>query len=151
MLNVAVVGCGYWGPNLIRNFRSLPDCRVKAICDLDRERLGYLEQTYPGIETTTDYTQIVKDPKIDAVAIATPVQTHHLLAEQSLKAGKHTFIEKPMAASTDQCGELLELANRHSLTLMIGHTFVYTSSVRRIKEIIASGEIGDLMLSLIHI
>ena len=145
MLTVAVVGCGYWGPNLIRNFRSLPDCRVKAICDLDPDRLGYMQQTYPGVETTTDFTEIVKDPQIDAVAIATPVQTHHPLAEQSLKAGKHTFIEKPMAASTDQCRELIDLASRHSLTLMVGHTFVYTSPVRRIKEIIASGEIGDLM------
>jgi predicted dehydrogenase len=145
MLNVAVVGCGYWGPNLIRNFSSLPGCRVKTICDLDQERLGHLHRGYPDATPTTDFANVVKDPGVDAVAIATPVRTHFALAEKCLKAGKHTFIEKPMAASSDQCRELIEVAAARSLVLMVGHTFVYSAPVRKIKEIIALGEIGDVL------
>lgn len=145
MVNVAVVGCGYWGPNLIRNFRSLPECRVKTICDAKPERLDYLRQIYPDVQTTTEYSRIVIDPAIDAVALATPVHTHYLLASQSLEAGKHTFIEKPMADSSKHCIDLIDLAEGRGLTLMVGHTFVYTAPVLKIKEIIASGEIGEVM------
>jgi len=145
MINVAVVGCGYWGPNLIRNFHSLPDCYVKVICDFDRQRLAYLQKAYPEVTTTTDYTEVIGDPEVNAVAIATPVQTHFPLAMQSLKSGKHTFIEKPMAVSAEQCRQLIDLAATRSLTLMVGHTFIYTSPVRKIKEIIASGEIGEVL------
>jgi predicted dehydrogenase len=145
MINVAVVGCGYWGPNLIRNFHSLPDCRVTAVCDFDRQRLAHLQQAYPLLKTTTNYTEFTGDPAVNAIAIATPVQTHFPLAMQSLTAGKHTFIEKPMAMSVDQCSQLINLAAARSLTLMVGHTFVYTSPVRKIKELIASGEIGDVL------
>jgi predicted dehydrogenase len=145
MINVAVVGCGYWGPNLIRNFHSLPDCCVKVICDFDRQRLDYLKKSYPAVTTTTDYTDVIGNPEVNAVAIATPVQTHFPLAVQSLKAGKHTFIEKPMAVSADQCRQLIDLAADRSLTLMVGHTFIYSSPVRKIKEIIASGELGEVL------
>ena len=145
MFNVAVVGCGYWGPNLIRNFNSLPECRVKTICDLDRERLDHLARTYPGTTVTTDFAEVVADPGVDAVAIATPVRAHFPLAEQCLKAGKHTFIEKPMAASSEECRKLIDLAAARKRTLMVGHTFVYTAPVRRIKEIIASGDIGEVL------
>lgn len=145
MFNVAVVGCGYWGPNLIRNFNSLAECRVKTICDLDRGRLEHLARTYPGTTVTTDFAEVVADPGVDAVAIATPVRGHFPLAEQCLKAGKHTFIEKPMAASSEECSKLIDLAAARSRALMVGHTFVYTAPVRRIKEIIASGDIGEVL------
>lgn len=145
MTNIAVIGCGYWGPNLIRNFQSLADCRVVTICDLDFQRLTYLKLLYPGVKTTVDFDDVINDSSIDAVVVATPVQTHYLLAQQSLEAGKHTFIEKPMAASVDHCKELIELATSQSLSIMIGHTFVYTAPVRKIREIVASGEIGEVM------
>ena len=145
MVNVAVVGCGYWGPNLIRNFRSLPECRVKTICDADPKRLEHQKQMYPDVQTTTEFAGILADSSIDAVALATPVNTHHTLATQSLEAGKHTFIEKPMATSSDQCRALIDLAKQRNLALMVGHTFVYTAPVLKIKEIIASGEIGEVM------
>ena len=145
MTNVAVVGCGYWGPNLIRNFSSLPECRVVKICDSSRERLDHIGRLHPGSELTDDFASVIEDPGIDAVALATPVHTHYQLARQSLLAGKHTFIEKPMATSSAQCRELIDLATGRSLTLMVGHTFVYTSPVRKIKELIASGEIGEVM------
>jgi predicted dehydrogenase len=145
MINIAVVGCGYWGPNLIRNFHSLSDCRVKMICDFDDQRLNHMKQTYPTLETTKDCADIIADPEVEAIAIATPVRTHFALAERSLRAGKHTFIEKPMAASADECKRLIDLAASRSLTLMVGHTFVYTSPVRKMKEIIKSGEIGEVL------
>ena len=109
-IKVGVVGCGYWGPNLIRNFRSLPDCSVKKICDLKQERLDHMKKVYPDIEAVCSFDRLVEDECIDAIAIATPVWTHHELAKKSLEAGKHTFIEKPMASNTEQCMELVELA-----------------------------------------
>jgi len=145
MVNVAVVGCGYWGPNLIRNFRSLSDCRVKTICDADPKRLEHMKQMYPDVQTSTEFAGILTDHSIEAVALATPVNTHHALASRSLEAGKHTFIEKPMATSSDQCRVLIDLAKQRNLALMVGHTFVYTAPVLKIKEIIASGEIGEVM------
>jgi len=145
VVNVAVVGCGYWGPNLIRNFYALPGCRVGKICDSNRERLEYVGRLYPGSELTEEFAAVVEDPGIDAIAIVTPVHTHFALARETLRVGKHTFIEKPMAASVAECRELLEIVEERSLTLMVGHTFVYHPTVRKIKEIIASGEIGDLM------
>lgn len=142
---MAVIGCGYWGPNLVRNFRSLPSVEVSVICDKSRERLDHLGKLYPEVETTTDLARIIEDSSIDVVAIATPVSTHHALAMACLAAGKHTFVEKPLAVSSAQCRQMIELAEAKSLTLMVGHTFVYTTTVRKIKEIVDSGEIGDLL------
>lgn len=143
--NVAVTGCGYWGPNLIRNFRSLPNCVVKKACDPNKERLEHMTRLYPELEPVSRFEDIVNDDSIDAVAIATPVALHYALARQSLLAGKHTFIEKPMASSAQQCRELIDIAKKQDLTLMVGHTFLYSSAVRRIKEIVDSGEIGDIL------
>jgi predicted dehydrogenase len=143
-INIGVVGCGYWGPNLIRNFRSLPECRVKYVCDLDKERLGHLKQIYPGIETTTDFTRLTKDKELDAIAVVTPVSTHFKLAKESLLTGKHVYIEKPMAISIAQCQELIELARKKKSTLMVGHTFIYSAPVRKIREIVRSGDLGAL-------
>jgi len=145
MHNIAVIGCGYWGPNLVRNLRSLPGVKVGIICDRSRERLDHLGKLYPEVEKATDVTRVMGDDSIDAVAIATPVSTHHGLAARALQAGKHTFVEKPLAVTSSQCSELIELAETRSLTLMVGHTFVYTTTVRKMKEIVDSGEIGDLM------
>jgi predicted dehydrogenase len=144
MLNVAVAGCGYWGPNLIRNFSSLPDCRVKTVCDPSSARLSHMKGLYPSTETTSDFDSLLADKEIDAIVVATPVHLHYPLAKKSLEAGKHTFIEKPMAQSSAQCAELVELAASKKLTLMVGHTFIYSSPVRRIKEIIDSGDIGEV-------
>lgn len=144
-IDVGIVGCGYWGPNLIRNFGSLADCSVRAVCDVDRDRLARMTQLYSGAETLSDYDELIGHPEIEAVAIATPVRTHYELARKSLAAGKHTFIEKPMASSTEQCAELIELANANRLTLMVGHTYIYSTPVRKIKEIVDSGDIGKLL------
>jgi len=144
MINVAVAGCGYWGPNLIRNFNWLKDCQVKMVCDLDRERLSHIKSLYPNVETTSSYEDVVSNPLVDAVIIATPVRFHYELAVRSLMAGKHTFIEKPMASSVSECIELVELAKKKELTLMVGHTFIYSPPVRKIKEIIDAGELGEL-------
>ncbi len=145
MRKVAVVGCGYWGPNLIRNFRSLPGVKVEVICDKSQERLDHMGGLYPDVERTNDFSRITRDSSIDMVAIATSVCTHHPLAKASLESGKHTFVEKPLASSVAECQDLIRVAEKNSLTLMVGHTFVYTQTVRKIKEIVDSGEIGELM------
>ncbi len=145
MLNVAVVGAGYWGPNLIRNFQSLPDCTVRMVCDTNVDRLAHLKRLYPETAMTRDFADVLSDESIDAVAIATPIPTHYPFALQSLTAGKHTFIEKPMASTAAQCQELIDRAAGRSLTLMVGHTFIYTPTVRKIRQIIASGELGEIM------
>ena len=144
MLNVAVVGCGYWGPNLIRNFRSLADCRVRWVCDQDGERLSHIQQLYPEVQSTKDFADALADSELDAVAVATPVRFHHALARQALDAGKHVFIEKPMASSVAECLDLVQLAEQKGRTLMVGHTFIYTPVVRRIKEIVDSGYLGEI-------
>jgi predicted dehydrogenase len=142
MTNIGIIGCGYWGPNLVRNFNSLDGVRVKVICDMNRERLDHMKKLYPEVSITSDMNDVMNDSSIIAVVIATPVSTHYDFAKMSLQAGKHTFIEKPMASSSEQCRELIKLAEQNSLILMIGHVFVYTPPVRKIKDIIDSGEIG---------
>ena len=144
ILNVSVAGCGYWGPNLIRNFSSLPTCRVKQVCDTDEGRLQHMKKLYPSVATTKAFEDLETDKDLDAIVVATPVHLHHELAKKSLLAGKHTFIEKPMATSSAECEELVDLAAKKKLTLMVGHTFIYSTPVRRIKEIVDSGEIGEV-------
>jgi predicted dehydrogenase len=144
-INIGVVGCGYWGPNLIRNFRSISECHVKLACDTDLKRLAHIKQLYPDIKTISDFEEFVKDPEIHAICVATPVWTHFELAKKSLEAGKHTFVEKPMASNVSQCRELVDLADRKNLILMIGHTFIYSTPVRKIKDIINSGDIGKIL------
>ncbi len=143
-LKVGVVGCGYWGPNLIRNFRALSDCQLKLICDLSEPRLKHMRSLYPEVEATQDFNQMLNGAGLDAVVIATSVKFHHAMAKASLEAGKHTFIEKPMASSSAQCEELVELARKNGLILMIGHTFLYSPAVRKIKEIVDRGDIGEI-------
>ena len=142
--SVGVVGCGYWGPNLIRNFKSLRNCTVKAMCDCNEARLAHLHAIHPDIRGITDYCDMLNNAGLDAVVIATPVKHHYALAKASLLAGKHTFIEKPMAASSAECHELIEIAERNGLVLMVGHTFLYSSPVRKIAEIVQAGDIGEI-------
>lgn len=143
-INVGVVGCGYWGPNLIRNFRALPGCRLKTMCDLSEERLKHLRSLYAEVEGITNYDDLLSDREVDAIVVATAVRFHYPMAKAALLAGKHTFIEKPMAASTAQCEELVQIAHKQGLTLMVGHTFLYSPAVRKIKEIVDNGDIGEI-------
>lgn len=143
-LCLGVVGCGYWGPNLIRNFNAFGDCRLKSVCDLSDARLRHMQELYPSVVATRRFEDLVEDPELDAVVIATSVRSHYPMAKQALSAGKHVFIEKPMAASVAQCVELNEMAARRGLLIMVGHTFLYSSPVRKIKEIVDRGEIGSL-------
>lgn len=143
-LKVGVVGCGYWGPNLIRNFRSQPDCQLKVVCDTSADRLKHMKNLYPEVEGTSDYAGMLKNFDLDAVVVATSVRLHHPMAKAALEAGKHVFIEKPMAKSVAECEELVELSKKQGKVVMVGHTFLYSSPVRRIKEIIKKGDIGEL-------
>lgn len=144
-LNVSVVGCGYWGPNLIRNFSQIPYCNMKICCDLGLEKLKRMKTLYPSIEITDNIDTILNDPSIDAVAIATPVYTHFKLGSKCLEHDKHILIEKPMASSSDECIQLLKLAEQHNKRLMVGHTFEYTAAVNKAKQIVDSGELGEIL------
>ena len=144
VLEVGVAGCGYWGPNLIRNFHSLDGCRVKRVCDLDADRLSFVRKAHRDIETTSDIGDLFGDPAIGAIVVATPVNTHFALAKEALLAGKHVLIEKPMARSSAECQELISLAADHHLRIMVGHTFLFSPPVQYIKQIVDSGEIGEL-------
>lgn len=144
LVSVGVAGCGYWGPNLVRNFAKASHCQVGAICDVSEARLRHVQDLYPDVEAMTDYQQFLDYSPLDAVVIATPVKHHHTLAKASLLAGKHTFIEKPMASSSAECEELIEIAQRQGLILMVGHTFLYSASVRKIVELVEAGDIGQI-------
>jgi predicted dehydrogenase len=141
---IGVIGCGYWGPLLVRNFKSLPDCQLKAVCDLNTERLKHVRALYPDIEGLTQTQQLLNGTNVDAVVIAAPVKHHFPLAKAALLAGKHTFIEKPMASSSAECEELIEIADRNGLVLMIDHTFLYSSPVQKIAQIVQAGDLGEI-------
>lgn len=143
-INVGVVGCGYWGPNLIRNFRTVAECRLKTMCDISQDRLRHLNALYPEVETETQFDRLVQNPGLDAIVVATSVKYHHGMAKAALQAGKHVLIEKPMAASVEQCEELVEIARKKGLTLMVGHTFLYSAAVRKMKEIVDNHDIGEI-------
>jgi predicted dehydrogenase len=144
VLNVGVVGCGYWGPNLVRNFRQSPDCNLKVLCDASDSRLSHMRRLYPDLGTTTKFEDLLNDSEIDAVVIATPVRFHYTMAKAALSAGKHVFIEKPMARTEAEAAELISMAEQQGLILMIGHTFLFSPAVRRMKEIISAGDIGEV-------
>ncbi len=143
-IKIGVVGCGYWGPNLIRNFRALPDCSLKMMCDLSEARLLHLKSLYPEVEGVTDFNGMLNSGGLDGVIIATSVKHHYTMAKASLLAGKHTFIEKPMAASAQECEELVDIAENKGLVLMVGHTFLYSPAVRKIKELVEWGDLGEI-------
>jgi predicted dehydrogenase len=144
MINVGVIGYGYWGPNLVRNFMDLPQTRLAAVSDVRADRLALAARRYPGVAVMADYRELVDDPKIDAVAVATPVHTHFELGRRVLEAGKHLLVEKPLAASAAQTEALIEAAAQRGRVLMVDHTFAYTGAVRKIRELIDSRAIGDV-------
>ena len=144
MIGVGVIGYGYWGPNLVRNFNDVPGSRVVAVSDLRAERLVQARNRYPATKVTEDAREILADSSIDAVVIATPVSTHFNLAMQALHAGKHVLVEKPLAPTSEQCERLIEEAWRCKRVLMVDHTFVYSGAVRKIKELVREGRLGEL-------
>ena len=144
MINVGVIGYGYWGPNLVRNFMAAPGSAVTSVCDLREARLSSLGKLYPGVNTCSDATALIKDPQIDAVVIATPVSSHFDLALEALRAGKHVLVEKPLAAKSEQARKLVDEAAARKRVLMVDHTFVYTDAVRKIRELITSAQLGEI-------
>ena len=143
-VGVAVVGLGYWGPNLLRVLGDNLDVSVRWICDLDPERLGKYRRRHPGARATTRIERVLADPAVDAVVIATPVDTHYNLAARVLEAGKHVFVEKPLAPSSELADELARIAAERGRILMCGHTFLYSPPVRAIKRMISEGKLGDI-------
>jgi predicted dehydrogenase len=141
---VGVVGCGYWGPNLVRNFKSLPDCELRAMCDLSEARMKHMRGLYPDVQGITDFGHMLNGVGVDAVVVAAPVKHHFALARAALLSGKHTLIEKPMAASSAECEELIAIAQSKGLVLMVGHTFLYSAAVRKIAEIVQAGDLGEI-------
>jgi len=144
-INIGVIGCGYWGPNLLRNFAENEDAQLRWICDTDADRLASMARRYPMATVTTDYCELVNDVALDAVAVVTPVATHYAIGRDLLRGGKHVLLEKPLTANTHEAEELIELAEANKLALMVDHTFVYTGAVRKMKEIVSSGELGDIL------
>jgi predicted dehydrogenase len=144
-ISVGVIGCGYWGPNLIRNFAESEAAELRWVCDRDARRLERVARRYPSARAASDLDELLADSSLDAVVVATPVATHYPFARRALEAGKHVLVEKPLTASARDAEELINLADRRGLTLMVDHTFVYTGAVRRIKELVEAGEVGDLL------
>ena len=144
MIKIGVIGYGYWGPNLVRNFMLAPGSVVTRVCDLREERLTSLQKVYPGLKTCTRANDMINDPEIDAVVIATPVSSHYELTLAALQAGKHVLVEKPLASTSDQARRLIEEAAARKLVLLVDHTFVYTDAVRKIRELIAEGQLGQI-------
>jgi predicted dehydrogenase len=143
-VRVAVLGLGYWGPNLVRVLHEIPEATPTAVCDLDQTRLQRIGARYPALNLTKTFDEILDDPRIDAIAIATSVSTHYPLALRALDAGKHVFVEKPMAASLEQAEHLATVAAENELTLMPGHTFLYSPPVNLVRDLIQAGELGDI-------
>jgi predicted dehydrogenase len=143
-VGVAVVGLGYWGPNLLRVLADQPEAQVRWICDLDRERLHRFKRRYPAVKITTKLDRVLADPAVSAVIIATPVRTHYALAAQALQADKHVFVEKPLAPSSELADNLAALASERDRILMCGHTFVYSPPVRAIKRMLEAGTLGEI-------
>ena len=144
MIKIGVIGYGYWGPNLVRNFMEAPGSTVVAVCDLRNERLAQLRVRYPTVHTVSEAGVLFNDPSLDAIVIATPVSSHFELAMAALRADKHVLVEKPLAANAEQSIQLIEEAARRQLVLMVDHTFVYTAAVRKIRELITANALGDI-------
>jgi predicted dehydrogenase len=144
MIRVGVIGYGYWGPNIVRNLHTLDSVRVAAVCDKSAAALARVRKSYPGVHTCSHASEILRSPDIDAVAVITPVWTHYALAKEALENGKHVFVEKPFTSNAEQAEELIELAARQNLKIMVDHTFLFTGAVRKIRELTLSGALGDL-------
>lgn len=145
MIGVGVVGYGYWGPNLARNFAALPECQLRAVCDLVPERLARARRLYPEARMISDYAEMLRDDEIRAVLVAVPVAQHYPLAKAALLAGKDIFVEKPFTRTVEQAEELLELADKQGCLIAVDHTFLFTGAVQKIKQLVDSQELGDLL------
>lgn len=143
-LTVAQIGCGYWGPNLLRNFSGLPDCSVKYLVDTSMERRAFVEKSFPQTKAVAEVETVLGDPEVRAVVIATPAGSHYDLARRALQAGKHIFVEKPLATTVAEVDELERLAAGPGLIVMSGHTFLYNAAVRYVKRLIDSGDLGEM-------
>src|SRR5262245_46893167 len=144
MIRVGVVGYGYWGPNIVRNLRSLEGCQVAAICDQSPAAQKRIKQAHPDLAVTTNSMELLKSPDVDAIAVVTPVCTHFELAKAALQNGKHVFVEKPFTSTAQQAEELIELADKKGLKIMVDHTFLFTGAVRKIRQLIDNNTLGDL-------
>jgi predicted dehydrogenase len=143
-VRIAVVGLGYWGPNLVRNLQECPEAELVSICDRREEPLARMARRYPAVDTTTDIADVLGDDRVEAIAVATPVSSHFPIARAALEAGKHVFIEKPLAGSSEDALKLAQLADERGLVLMPGHTFIYSPPVNLIRDLLASGELGEI-------
>ncbi|KJJ83515.1 Oxidoreductase domain-containing protein [Candidatus Omnitrophus magneticus] len=142
---IGVIGCGYWGKNLVRNFIEAEECWLQSICDTSEATLKKFGVRYPSLDRFTNYKDLIYSDKINTVVVATPVRYHYFLAKEALLAGKNVLVEKPLAASVKEAEELVELADKKGLVLMVDHTFLYTGSVRKIKELVDGGHIGNIL------
>src|SRR5437867_1177404 len=144
MIRIRVIGYGYWGPNIVRNLRNLEGCQLAAVCDQSPAALQRVRQAYPDLPVSANPRDLLTSPQIDAIAVVTPVSTHFELAKAALENGKHVFVEKPFTSTTQQAEELIELADRKNLRIMVDHTFLFTGAVRKIQQLIEEGVLGDL-------
>ena len=145
MIRVGVVGYGYWGPNIVRNFNGANGAKVVRVCDSNTEAIKRFKKTYPEIETTSDADELIRSKDTDVIAIVTPVFTHHELAKKALSNGKHIFVEKPFTYTTEEAEDLINLAEQKNLKIIVDHTFLFTGAVRKMKELIDEGTLGDLL------
>jgi predicted dehydrogenase len=144
VINLAVVGYGYWGPNIVRNVLERPELQLWGVCELDPDRVAKFSSRYPGVRTCASFDEVLGDPTVDAVSIATPPATHYPLAHRALEAGKHVLVEKPLATTVAEAEALVELAKRKGLVLMPGHTFLYSPAVNKVRDLIESDELGEI-------
>ncbi len=144
VVRVGVIGYGYWGPNIVRNLIGLEHCELAAVCDKSPVALKRATRAYPGVHATTDFTEVLRSPDVDAVAVVTPVWTHFELAKAALNHGKHVFVEKPFTSTSQQAEQLIELAERKNLKIMVDHTFLFSGAVRKVRELVDNGALGPL-------
>lgn len=145
MVRIGIIGLGYWGPNLERNFLNLPDSKLTAICDLSKDRLDKAKKNNPGVYTTKNAADLLKKERVDAVVIATPTKTHYALTKLALENGIHVFVEKPLATKSFECEELIEIAEKNNLILFVGHVFLYNTAINEIKDLVENGELGNII------
>jgi predicted dehydrogenase len=144
MIRIGIIGVGYWGPNLVRCLQESPECDVVYVCDRDEKKLKHVSERFPQIIATTDDAEILRRDRLDAVVIATPTKTHYRLAKRALEAGLHTFVEKPLATRGEECADLIDCADANERVLFVGHVFLYSAAVAKLKEIVSSGELGEI-------
>ncbi len=144
MINTAIVGIGYWGPNLVRNFISTKNMHINKVCDINESRLDFIKSRYPSLNIELDYSAILSDKNIDAVVLATPIETHYEMAKSALLSGKHVFVEKPLTMKSEEAQELKNLSESQNLILMVGHTFLYSPPVLKVSELIKNNELGNI-------